>query len=465
MLAPSQRRPGRIYPWAGVGLLLLFGSLTAYDLSNRYFPLQRVVSNPELVEELGEAKHVPEAPAAAEPGEWPQWRGPRRDGVSTETGLFTSWPKEGPRVLWRVHCSEGFSSLAVAGGRAYTLLRQDPVHEAVVCWDAATGLELWRFPYSSEYHHSYGSGPRSTPTVQGGHVYTVGATGIFLCLEAATGKEVWRHDLLREFQAPLPEWGVSFSPLVEGDLVFTSPGGPGGNSLAAFAKKSGALVWKTRDDPAGYSSPIAVTAAGVRQVIFLTGTSLVSVSPAEGRLYWCYPWKTDYHANVATPIFFRAGLGNQIGDYLFISSDYGKGCALLKVLVDARGLPRVAKVYETNRMRNKFSSSVLYREHLYGFDEEYLVCLEIRTGNVAWKQRGFRRGSLLVADGLLIILGENGKLALADATPEGYREKAAWSFAEQKCWTAPVLAGGRLYLRDEKQVVCLSLKEEERVGR
>jgi outer membrane protein assembly factor BamB len=445
--------------WSAAALFVLFGALAAYDLCTRTFFLSRVDVNPKLVEELGKAEQVPHPPRTAEAAEWPQWRGPRRDGVSTEAVLFTCWPKAGPRILWRVECGEGFSSLAVAGGRAYTLLRPDEHHEAVICWDSATGRELWRFPYPSAYHHSYGSGPRSTPTVEGGHVYTVGATGIFLCLEAATGKEFWRHDLLQEFRAPLPEWGVSFSPLVEGDLVFTSPGGRDGSSLAAFDKTSGQLLWKTLDDPAGYSSPILVEGAGVPQVVFLTGTSLVSVSPTEGRLYWRYPWETDYHANVATPISFRADLGNRISDYLFISTGYGKGCALLKVLTDAKGLPRVEKVFETTRMRNKFSTSVLCGEHLYGFDEDFLTCMAVRTGNVAWRQRGFRRGSLLVADGLLIILGENGKLALAEATPHGYREKASLIFSDRKCWTVPVLTGGRLYLPDEKQVVCLSLKE------
>jgi outer membrane protein assembly factor BamB len=188
----------------------------------------------------------------------------------------------------------------------------------------------------------------------------------------------------------------------------------------------------------------------VRQIVVFTGTSLVSVSPTDGQLYWRYPWPTQFEANVATPI--------SIGDYLFISSGYGKGCGLLKVQKDGSGELEVRRVYENNQMCNHFSSSVLYKERLYGFNESVLQCMELRTGKVAWSEKGFRKGSLLIADGHLIILGETGKLALAEATPSGYKEQGSFRVLHSnRTWTVPALAGGRLYVRDEAHIVCIDL--------
>jgi outer membrane protein assembly factor BamB len=326
-------------------------------------------------------------------------------------------------------------------------------HECVVCLDAATGDEVWRFRYPNQYEERFGSGPRSTPTVDGDFVYAVGPTGIFHCLRADTGQKVWRHDLREEFQARPAQYGVSFSPLVEGDRVYAMPGGSNGNSLAAFDKRTGALAWKALDDEVGYSSPVAVTAAGTRQVLFFTNEALVSVAPETGQVYWRYPWKTEGGFNIATPLAF--------GDYVLISSAYGKGCALLEVTAEGGAL-RAERVYEHNRLRNYFASSVRRGNHVYGLDMTDLVCLDARTGREEWRQKGhrsFRKGSLLAAGGQLLVLGEDGTLFLAEATPAGYRQAAAWRVSANKCWTVPALAGGRLYVRDESQLVCLDLRE------
>jgi outer membrane protein assembly factor BamB len=439
---------------------LLFGLLAGYHYQQR----PRFTPDPALATELADAVILEEGSIPTPAGPWPQWRGPRRDGVSTETGLLTSWPENGPPEAWHAAGGSGYSALVVAGGRAFTLLRQAN-QEVVVCWDAATGKERWRFPYDCPYSNGQGSGPRSTPAVDGDLIYTVGATGLFHCLETATGKPRWQHDLLGEFKARNLGWGVSFSPLVEGDLVFTMPGGPDGYSLAAFDKRTGDVVWKALADPAGYSSPIAVTAGGVRQVVFFTGHSLVGVTPQEGKVLWRFPWPTQHGVNAATPVFFRARLGGgvggpapnaEVGEYLFISSNYGKGCALLKVMPEGKGAT-VALVYQGNQMQNHFSSSVLYRGYLYGFNDATLVCLDVRTGKTLWKQRDFGKGSLLAADGRLYVLGERGKLALAEATPDEYRELSGFQALGSHCWTAPVLADGRLYLRDEQKVLCLNV--------
>jgi outer membrane protein assembly factor BamB len=430
-------------------LVLVWGGLLWFRFLYRGQAHDAPQVDPELLQELQSASLPATGGPALTPGDWPQWRGPRRDGLSAEKFL-TDWPRTGPKVLWKQPVGAGYSCVAVVGHRLLTMAREGD-DEVVLCLDTADGRELWRFRYPCPYTNQQGSGPRATPTVYDDLVYTVGATGILHCLKLASGEKVWRHDLLPEFNSPGMEYGVSFSPLIEGDLVYTNPGGPGGNSLAAFDRRTGKLAWKALDDPGGYSSPIAVTAAGVRQVVFFTGTRLVGVDPADGREYWGFPWETSAHSNIATPI--------AVGDYLFISSSYGKGCALLKVVRDQEGGLRVQNVYANRQMRNHFSTCVYHGEHLFGFNDNVLTCLELRTGQARWSARGFGKGSLLIADGHLVILGEDGKLALAEATPEALRKKASFQALDQKCWTVPVLAHGRLYVRAEGQLHCFDVKQ------
>ena len=384
--------------------------------------------------------------------DWPQWRGPARNGVAASGAFRSDWPKNGPPILWKKQAGDGFSSFAVADDRVLTIM-QDGGNEAVVCWHVETGRELWRFRYPARYRNSWGSGPRSTPTIDGNLVYTVGATGIMHCLKLypgdSQGESVWSSDLLLEFGANNLRWGVSFSPLVEGDLVFAMPGGPNGNGLAAFKKTTGKLAWKTADDQAGYSSPIAATIHGQRQILFFTATGLVAVEPKTGNELWRYGWTTDHGCNIATPII--------VDDYVFISSGYNHGCALLRIERDDDSWD-VKRVYENRRMRTHFSTCVLVGDHLYGFDNDKLTCMAFRTGEVQWKQRGFGKGSLIASNGHLIILGANGRLALAKADADAYREIAGYSFSNTKCWAPPVLADRRLFVRDMDRVVCLDLR-------
>ncbi len=350
---------------------------------------------------------------------------------------------------------EGYSACTVGGGRLYTLLQNED-KEIVRCLDAATGAEKWRYSYAPAYLNGNGNGPRSTPTLDGDRLYTVGATGIFHCLDAATGQPVWDkpHDLLAEFGAPNLQWGVSFSPLVDGDLVFTNPGGPNGNSLAAFDKQTGQLRWKSESDPAGYSSPIAVQTGDLRQIIFFTGDSVLGVTAADGKLLWRYPWETSFKVNAATPLAFRTSTA----DYVFISSGYAKGCALLKLVPDGQGGCAASPVYTSNHLCSHFSSPVRVGPHVYGFNEADLVCMDLRTGALKWTKRGFHKGSLLRVNNNLLVLGEYGKLALVEATPEEYREKASFKPFSQRTWTMPVVAGGKLYLRDEQKIACFDLE-------
>ena len=379
--------------------------------------------------------------------EWAQWRGPNRDGISSETGFLKNWPQEGPKVLWHIPLGDGYSGISIARGKIYTMCAEGN-DEFVICLDASDGKEVWRFRSGAKFTEQRGDGPRSMPTVHGDSVFALGAEGKLYALDASNGTKLWAHNFVEEFGSKIPTWGFSSSPLIEGDLVLVEAGGKDGQAIIAFNKKSGDVVWTTHTDPVGYSSPIPIDFGGVRQIIFLTSKTLLSVAPEDGQIYWKYPWPEGI--NIATPIFIP-------DDKIFISASYDKGAVLLKMTV-AEDEMGIEEVWKSRVMKNHFNSSVLQGDYLYGFDNAILTCIEVNTGEEQWQQRGFEKGSLLLADGYLIILGEKGKLALVEANPSEYREKALFQLFDDKCWTVPTLAGGRLYLRNQKEMVCLDLR-------
>ena len=379
--------------------------------------------------------------------EWAQWRGPNRDGISSETGFLKNWPEAGPKVLWHIPFGDGYSGISIAQGKVYTMAAEGN-DEYVICLDASSGEEVWRFRSGAKFTESRGDGPRSMPTVHGDSVFALGAEGKLYALDAGDGTKLWAHNFVEEFDSKIPTWGFSSSPLIEGNLVLVEAGGEDGKSIVAFDKKSGDIVWTAHTDEVGYSSPIALDFGGVRQIIFLTSKTLLSVAPEDGKIYWKYPWPEGI--NIATPIFIP-------DDKIFISASYDKGAVLLKMTADEDGIG-IEEVWKSRVMKNHFNSSVLQGDYLYGFDNTILTCIEADTGEEQWQQRGFKKGSLLLADGYLIILGEGGKLALAEANPSEYNEKARFQLFDDKCWTVPTLAGGKLYLRTQKEMVCLDLR-------
>jgi outer membrane protein assembly factor BamB len=380
--------------------------------------------------------------------DWPQFRGPRRDGTSAETDLAAGWPSSGPPVVWKVPLGGGFSSITVADGRLFTLF-SDREDEMLGAFDAATGREIWRRRLDGAYRNQFGSGPRSTPTVDGSVVFALGARGVLVAVDAATGASRWQRDLKDELGARVPEWGISTSPLVEGDLLILDVGGRSGRSVAALDKHDGATVWTSQDDKAGYSSPIAVDIGGRRQIVSMTGTQIVGLDPTDGALIWRLPWKTQYDVNAATPIHIEP-------DLVFVSSGYGVGGALLRIR-QTGAKAELNEVWRTRGLKNQFSSSVLVDGHLYGFDDSIFKSLRVADGGENWKARGFGHGSLIFADGRLIVLGERGKLSLVEATPEAFREIASTQLFSAKAWTPPSLADGRLYVRNEREMMALDL--------
>jgi outer membrane protein assembly factor BamB len=372
--------------------------------------------------------------------DWPQWRGPRRDGISLETGWLTRWPAGGPRRLWTAQVGEGFSSVAVKSGRVYTM-GNAAGKDTVFCLEAGTGRVLWRYTYPCPAGDE--SGTRATPTLEASRVYTFSREGQAFCLNAASGARIWGKDLRRETGAPPPRWGFAGSPLVFGKLVIYNVGSGG----TALDKVSGRLVWKSSAGTAGYASPVAYTVGGQHGVAIFTGTALVGVDPASGRLLWQYPWQTDSEVNAADPIF--------AGDTVFISSNYNRGGALLRLGQGARP----TAVWENRNMRNHFNSCVLVGGYLYGNDQNTLKCLDLRNGAARWQQRGMGKGGLIAVNGHLLVLTERGTLVLSQANPRQYTELAHASVLRGTCWTHPVLANGLVYCRShEGELICLDLR-------
>jgi outer membrane protein assembly factor BamB len=389
------------------------------------------------------------ASAAATPGdEWPQFRGPHRDGAAPGARLAHGWPPSGPRQLWRVPIGEGYSHLAVADGRVYTLYGANS-NEYLAAYDAASGRQVWVQRTDSELFNDQGNGPRSTPTFDAGTLYVQSAQGHLLAVAAATGKVLWSHDLGREFGARTPTWGSASSPLVEGDLLLVAVGGSGGHSAMAFDKHSGRVVWAALDERPGYASPIALTAAGLRQAVFFTGSSITALAPSDGRLLWRVPWETSYDVNAATPLFIAP-------DKLFVSSGYDTGAAVFQIHADGRQLA-ATPVWQSRAFKNQFSSSVLAGDYLYGFDNGTFKCVKAQTGEERWKQRGLGHGSVIVAGDLLVVLSESGKLVLADASPDAYHERASFQALSGRCWSGPSLAGGKLFLRNGESMAAFDL--------
>jgi len=383
---------------------------------------------------------------------WPRWRGPNNDGVSTEAATIAAWGGKGPTELWRVDGGGGYSTFAIAAGRVITLVSRGDV-EIVLALDAVTGKELWSVKSDADREDGFGSGPRSTPTIDGKHVYTLGANGTLMCLDVSNGREVWKTNILKQFNADNLRWGVSTSPLVEGDLLLVNAGGAGA-SMVAFNKTDGKVVWKVEDDGAGYASPIAITVGGVRNVVFFTAAGLVGLDPKSGSLHWRIAWQTQYDANIASPVWVESTR------MLVVSSGYDRGCAGIRLAaVDLK--VRAEKVWENRELKSHQATPVLVNGKLYGFDGNgpaVLKCIDPATGDRLWVNRSVGKGSLTAVGDTLVVFSERGDLALVAADPAAYREKARFKPFNGKCWAVPVYTGGRLYLRDEREIVCIELK-------
>ena len=374
---------------------------------------------------------------------WTSFRGPNGDGKYDEMAVLTTWPAGGLQLLWKEPVGVGYASISVAEGRAYTI-EQRRRQEVVAAYDVNTGRELWIQSWSAEYTDSTGDGPRTTPTWDDGWIYALGATGELRCLNAKTGAVRWGKNILSDNQAQNLQWAVSASPLIVDDKVIVLPGGLSGKSVVAYNKVTGAPVWKVQNDRQAYVSPMLVTLAGRRQILVVSSSRVFGLAPEDGALLWSQAWDTDMGINVSQPLIVDQ-------NRFFISSGYGKGAALIEI--SGSGNSFQTKTLWTNiNMKNKFNSSVLHEGHVYGLDEGILTCLDVNTGTRKWKGGRYGYGQVILASGHLIVISDTGELALVKATPNEYAEIAKFQALDGKTWNYPAIAGGKLFVRNAKEM-------------
>lgn len=398
--------------------------------------------------------------------DWPTWRGPNRNAIADETGLLSEWSDDGPPLLWQSEgLGGGMSSLAVVGNRIFTMGRRKGKCQLVAV-SREDGSELWATDVG-------GGNPNCTPTVDGDLIYALGREGDLVCANVQSGSILWRKSFPRDFGGRMMSgWGYSESPLVDGDRLIVTPGSQDA-VIVALDKRTGDTIWKAAmpeerprkgKDGAGYSSVVISEAAGVKQYVQLTGRGVISVSAEDGSFLWSYNRIANGTANIPTPLIR--------GDFVFCSTGYGTGSALLEIKKDGDEL-KADEVYflGANELQNHHGGMILFGDHVYcghGHNNGFPLCLELKTGEVAWggKIRGAGNGSaaIVMADGHLYFRYENGTMALIEATPEEYRLKGSFRLASVngKSWPHPVIVDGRLYLRDQGTLMCYDVQQKDK---
>jgi len=368
--------------------------------------------------------------------DWPCYRGPDHNGISKETDWNSDWGDAGPKVLWKRSVGIGFSSTAVADGRAYTMGNsgKETNTDTVFCFDAQTGQEVWKHTYSCPLEPKYyEGGTLSTPTVDAGKVYTLSKMGDLFCLDAKTGKVVWHKQLNKDLGFELPTWHLSSSALMAGDMLLLNIGTAG----LAMNKNTGAVIWHNGKGKCGYATPVPYEMDGQQGLLLFGEVTVFAVRPADGRQLWQFPWKTQYEVNAPDPVPF--------GNRIFISSGYKRGCGLLEVTGG-----KAEKLWENKVMSMQINCPILRDGYAYGFDENVFKCLKLQDGAEQWQDESLGKGSLMMsADGRLIIMSEKGELVVATADPQKLNVAARVQILPPgKCWTTPVLANGRIYARN-----------------
>ncbi|HUQ91871.1 MAG TPA: PQQ-binding-like beta-propeller repeat protein [Bryobacteraceae bacterium] len=397
--------------------------------------------------------------------DWPQWRGPRRDGKSTETGLLKEWPENGPKLLWQIKdIGDGYSTPAVVGSRIYVMSNRGMESEFVQALSVSDGAPVWSAQLgrvgNPKQEPPYPMA-RSTPTVDGDLLYALSSDGDLACLRTATGKIVWQKSLRSDFGGRPGKWAYSESPLIDGDVLIVTPGGSEA-TVAALNKKTGALIWKSAvpgGDAAAYSSAVAADAAGRRQYIQFLDKGVVGVDAKTGQFLWRYDKTSTGPANIATPVVD--------GNYVYSTNARRFGGGLVQ-LHSTRGGVNAEEVYFERAAPNSLGGQVLLDGYLYGTNPEGPACVEFLTGKIQWKSAGAGPGSVLYVDGRLYIHGENGDMLLLEATPEAYREKGRFTpphqpqriRAREMAWAYPVIANGRLYIRDLGTLWCYDVRSK-----
>ncbi len=400
-------------------------------------------------------------------GDWPQWRGPRRDGISQESGLLKEWPKDGPKMLWvNSDIGEGYATPAVVGNRVYLLSNRGMENEFVQALSVEASKPVWTTRVglvgNANQEPPYPMA-RSTPTVDGERLYALGSDGDLVCVETATGKLVWRKSLRGDFGGKPGKWAYAESPLIDGDVLVVTPGGAEA-TIVALNKKTGAVIWKSAvpgGDVAAYASAIVTEAAGRKQYVQFLDKGVVGVDAKTGQYLWRYAKTSTGPANIPTPVAHDG--------YVYSANARRFGGALVQLHATSEGIS-AEEVYFERDAPNTLGGQILLNGYLYGTNPKGMVSAEYVTGKIKWQAEGVGPGAVLYADGRFYIHGENGAVALVEATPEAYREKGRFTpsgqpkrvrskSSDEMSWTYPVVANGRLYIRDLGTLWCYDVKE------
>ncbi|MCK4628293.1 MAG: PQQ-binding-like beta-propeller repeat protein [Sedimentisphaerales bacterium] len=391
--------------------------------------------------------------------DWPNWRGPRHNGISNEINWQSGRLLDDPKILWRASVGTGFSSMSVSGGRVYTMGntgkkgdKKEKEHKDIVyCLNAKTGREIWRHEYNCRLDpQNYEGGPSATPTVNGEEVYTLSKAGDVFCLNSTVGKVIWQRQLARELGIKPPRWGFASSPLVMGQRLILNAGTNG----VALDKMTGRVLWQNGKTQAGYATAVHYKTGNVDCVAIFGARAMYGIRVEDGRQLWQFPWKTRYDENIPDPIIIDTPSVPHSLE-IFITSGMGTGCARLKLQQNSS----IKQIWRNKSMCCHLNSSILWQGYLYGFDDSKFKCVDYQDGQEKWAADDLGKGSLMMTfDGRMIILSEKGKLIIAPATPEKYHPIAQARILQGRCWTVPVLSGGRIYARNARgDLVCVDV--------
>lgn len=394
--------------------------------------------------------------AWAEPSSWPQWGGPRRDFNYKHIKLSEKWPDSGPPVVWQRPLGDGYSGIVAVDSRLYTMYREEN-DEIVVCLSAESGEEVWTYRYPApidkdDHPSGYGFGPRSTPAIDGDRLYTVGFTGILQCMDRHTGKAQWRINLLERFNGNRCRWGYACSPLIHEGKLFLLVGGPGA-SVVALNPADGSVKWKRHSYENSYASPKIIEVGGRQQLVCFMAREVIALEPSSGDLLWSHPHENQWRNNICDPV---------AGDdrLLFISSEGHGGSRVIRIPEPGRD-SSVEQLWESRKIRISHRNAHRMGDFIYcssgDFGPALMTAVNVKTGEIAWRQRGFAEAALLRVGEHLLILDENGTLALATASPESLAVHTRAQVLEKPAWTIPTLTGNKLILRDRRMVKALAL--------